>query len=1044
MIDFGKWALDNRKFIYFATLILVVGGVFSYINMSKLEDPEIKVKQAVILTTYPGASAHEVELEVTEPLESAIRLIKGVDNVTSRSQNDVSIIEVSLYQTVPDKDVEQTWDLLRRKVNDMARLLPNGAAPPIVKDDFGDVSGLFYAVTNDGYSPSEMRKYLEYIKREIKNVEGVTSVNIYGLENECVNIDLLQSKMANLGIHPAEIITTLNGQNQTTYSGYFLSGENRIRVTINDRYKTANEIGELILQGHEKEQLKLKDIALVTMDTEKPARNELFYDGQRAYGLLIASSGDIDITKTGKQIDSKLEQVKENIPAGIGFEKVFDQPQRVKAALNSFIVNLLLSISIVIVVLMFAMGFRSGMIIGFNLLVIVLGTLLLLKSFDGTLQRVSLGTFVLAMGMLVDNAIVIIDGILTDLKRGKKKSEALTSIGKKTAMPLLGATLIAILAFFPIFLSPDTAGVYVRDLFIVLAVSLLISWVLALTLVPVQASMSIAKKSNEATSAGKDPFDTKYYKFLRKVLTWALCHKTTSIAAATLLVAISLFSYRFLPQGFFPDMEYNQVYIEYKMPEGTSPEKIKNDLFQISEYLGQKKEVSHITTSIGGTPGRYNLVRSIATPSLSYGELIVDFDTPKDVVENFTDIQQYLLQNYPEAYARVKRYNLMYKKFPIEAQFTGPDPQVLRELTHQARDIMEQSQYTYLVCNDWEPKVPVLTADYHQPSARALGLSRSDIAISLLAATDGIPTGVFYNGRDRTNIFLRTTKDYNTPMDDLNNAQVFGMVPPLSNLLNKETLTSLLTGKIKEEEVIGELLRSVPVTQATNGFKIEWHEPVVNRVNGQRAMKAQCEPVPGVSAECARMAIKAQVEAIELPSGYELEWEGEHRASTQSTKYLFKNFPLAIILMIAILILLFRDYRKPLIIILCLPLLFIGVVFGMLLSGKVFGFVAIVGILGLIGMIIKNGVILMDEISLQLSTGSDPMEALLDSSSNRFRPVMMASLTTILGMIPLLGDDLFGSLAVTIMGGLLVGTLVTLLFIPILYAIFFKIKIDKK
>lgn len=281
-------------------------------------------------------------------------------------------------------------------------------------------------------------------------------------------------------------------------------------------------------------------------------------------------------------------------------------------------------------------------------------------------------------------------------------------------------------------------------------------------------------------------------------------------------------------------------------------------------------------------------------------------------------------------------------------------------------------------------------------------------------------------------------------MDDLNNAQVFGMVPPLSNLLNKETLTSLLTGKIKEEEVIGELLRSVPVTQATNGFKIEWHEPVVNRVNGQRAMKAQCEPVPGVSAESARMAIKAQVEAIELPSGYELEWEGEHRASTQSTKYLFKNFPLAIILMIAILILLFRDYRKPLIIILCLPLLFIGVVFGMLLSGKVFGFVAIVGILGLIGMIIKNGVILMDEISLQLSTGSDPMEALLDSSSNRFRPVMMASLTTILGMIPLLGDDLFGSLAVTIMGGLLVGTLVTLLFIPILYAIFFKIKIDKK
>jgi multidrug efflux pump subunit AcrB len=1044
MMDFGKWALDNRKFIYFATFILIAGGIISYVNMSKLEDPEIRVKQAVVVTTYPGASAHEVELEVTEPLESAIRSIKGVETVSSRSQNDVSIIEVYLYQTVPDKEVEQKWDILRRKVGDIAHSLPKAAGKPIVKDDFGDVSGLFYAITNDGYSPSEMRNYLEYLKREIKDIDGVTTINIYGLEEECVNIELLQNKMANMGVHPAEVLATLNGQNQTTYSGYFLSGNNRIRVTINDRYKTAAEIGELLLQGHENDQLRLKDIASVTTDTEQPVRNELFYDGQRAYGFLIATSGDRDITKTGRTIDSKIEELKENIPAGINFNKVFFQPERVTESLNSFIINLLLSISIVIVVLMFAMGFKSGMIIGFNLLVIVLGTLLILKSLDGTLQRVSLGTFVLAMGMLVDNAIVIIDGILTDIKRGKRKSEALTAIGKKTAMPLLGATLIAILAFFPIFLSPDTAGVYVRDLFIVLAVSLIISWILALTLVPVQASFSIAKKSPETDSAQKDPFDTKSYKLLRKVLTWTLCHKTTSIVIATILVAGSAFSYRFLPQGFFPDMEYNQVYIEYKLPEGTSPDKVKEDLSQISGYLRETKEVTHITTSIGGTPGRYNLVRSIATPSLSYGELIVDFNTPEDAVDNIPHIQRYLMENYPEAYARVKRYNLMYKKFPIEAQFSGPDPEILRSLTSQAQAIMDKDNHTYLACNNWEPKVPVMVADYNQPTARALGLSRSDIATSLLAATDGIPTGVFYNGRNRTNIYLKSKQENHKPVADLSNTQVFGMVPPIGNLVSKQTLTSLLTGKLNEEEVIGSLLRSVPVTQATNGFKIEWHEPVVNRVNGQRSMKAQCEPVPGVSAETARESIAKAIEAIELPAGYSLQWEGEHKASTQSTKYLFKNFPLAIILMISILILLFGDYRKPLIIILCIPLLFVGVVYGMLLSGKVFGFVAIVGILGLIGMIIKNGVILMDEISLQLSQDKDPMTALLDSSSNRFRPVMMASLTTILGMIPLLGDDLFGSLAVTIMGGLLVGTVVTLLFIPILYAIFFKIKTDKK
>ncbi|MFA6770897.1 MAG: efflux RND transporter permease subunit, partial [Bacteroidales bacterium] len=443
-MDYGKWALNNRKFVYFIVAALVIGGIFSFNSMSKLEDPEIKVKQAMIVTTYPGASAHEVELEVTEPLELSIRSIKGVETVTSRSMNDVSIIEVGLLHTVPDSQVEQTWDILRRKVNDTKHSLPAGANAPIVKDDFGDVYGMFYAITNQGYQAHEMNKYLELLKREVQNIEGVAAVNVYGLQNECINIELLQDKMANLGVHPVEVIATLNGQNQTAYSGYYISGDHRIKVTVNDRYKSANDISDLLLQGHEKEQLRLSDIAKITMGTEQPVRNEMLYDGVTAYGLSIAALGGTDITKLGKETDAKMESIKESlIPAGIEFHKVFFQPDRVKESLNSFLVNLLLSISIVIVVLMFAMGFKSGVIIGTNLFVIVFGTFLILNNFDGTLQRVSLGTFVLAMGMLVDNAIVIIDGILVDLKRGVSREEALTSIGKKTAMPLLGATLIA-------------------------------------------------------------------------------------------------------------------------------------------------------------------------------------------------------------------------------------------------------------------------------------------------------------------------------------------------------------------------------------------------------------------------------------------------------------------------------------------------------------------------------------------------------------------------------------------------------------------------
>ncbi|NLC49945.1 MAG: efflux RND transporter permease subunit, partial [Bacteroidales bacterium] len=554
-------------------------------------------------------------------------------------------------------------DMLRRKINDTKGSLPSGANMPVVRDDFGDVFGMFYAITNDGYSEREMNKYIELLKREVQNIDGIAAVEVYGLQKECINIELLQEKMANLGVHPVEVIATLNGQNEATYSGYFLSGDHRIRVSVNDRYKNVDDISQLLLQGHEKDQLRLSDIASITMGVEEPIRNEMFFDGQKAYGFAVAALSGNDITKLGKQVDDKMEQMKETLlPTGIDFNKVFYQPERVEDALGAFLENLMLSIAIVVVVLMFAMGFKSGVIIGVNLFVIVFGTFLVLNNFDGTLQRVSLGAFILAMGMLVDNAIVIIDGILVDKKRGLGRTAALTSVGKRTAMPLLGATLIAILAFYPIFLSPDTAGVYVRDLFIVLAVSLMLSWILSLTLVPIHAGFSLfrerrimfklknkrGKNSNIAKQESsaekekekikeeeeKDPFDTPSYRMLRKVLQWVLCHKTTSIAIAAILVAASLFSYQFLPQGFFPDMEYNQLYIEYKLPEGTKSETVKKDLKLLSEHLMERDDVTHITTSIGATPTRYNLVRSVAIPSMSYGELIVDFKSPKAAVQS--------------------------------------------------------------------------------------------------------------------------------------------------------------------------------------------------------------------------------------------------------------------------------------------------------------------------------------------------------------------------------------------------------------------------
>lgn len=1041
-LNFSKWGLNNRNLINFLVVCLLFGGVMAYESMSKLEDPAIKVKQAMIVTTYPGASAHQVELEVADPLEKSIREMSSISNIQSSSYADLSLITVELLTTVPDESVEQQWDILRRKVANVQGKLPSGASASVVRDDFGDVYGMFYALTGDGLTDTQIADYAELVKREVNDIEGVSRVDIYGKRSECINIELREEKMANLGVMPTEVIQTLNNQNKTSYAGYYDNGNRRVRVTVDDKFNNVDDIANMLIQGHDDDQLRIKDIASVNKTYESTTRNMMDRDGKRALGISIACLSNYDILKVGKKVEECIANIEHRLPAGVQCEKVFFQPERVNNALSTFLVNLLESVLIVVVVLIFFMGWRSGVMIGGSLVVIVFGSFLVLKGFDGTLQRVSLASFILAMGMLVDNAIVVVDGILIDLKRGKPRLEALTSIGKKTAMPLLGATLIAILAFLPIFMSPDTAGVYVRDLFIVIAVSLLLSWLLALVHVPIMADRMFKVDASSPSDEGntEELYKGWSYDLLESILHFGMKHRITMIGCVVVVFFLSVFCYRFLNQAFFPDMEYDQLYMEYKLPEGNNSTQVEKDLAEISEQLKKHDCITHITTSIGGTPSRYNLVRSIATPSLSYGELIIDFATPKDLTDNIDALQKEVSEAHPDAYVKFKRYNLMFKKYPIEACFHGPDPSVLHRLTDSAKAIVEASDKVYLATSDWEPKVPVLSIDYDQASARNSGLSRGDVAMSMMTYTGGIPIGTFYDGIHPENIYVKCTDEKGENIDKIGDVRVFGLLPNIGQFTNRATLQKILMGNVKKDDIIENLIQTTPLKQVASKVDVKWEEPVVVRYNGQRTQRLQCSPRPGVGTEEARKSIAKQIEAIPLPEGYSLSWEGEKKASDQSMKYLFNGFPISIVIMILILIALFKDFKKPAIIFCCIPLILIGVIPVVMLTGKPFGFVAIVGVLGLIGMMIKNGIVLMDEINLEISLGMAPKDALVHSSKSRLRPVMMASLTTILGMIPLVPDAMFGSLAVTIMGGLFVGTLITLILIPVLYAMFYHVK----
>ena len=1045
-IDYGRWAFNNSKLVSFLIAVLVVGGLFAYYEMPKLEDPEIKVRQALVVGVYPGASAHQVELEMVDPIEKSIKQMNTVYTVESYCYADMCIMTVELINTVPEEELEQQWDIMRRKIS--ATRLPEGVSSVTVRDDFGDVFGMFYAITGEGLSDRQLSDYAEFIKRELSAVDGVGRIDIYGKRTECINISLRQDKMANLGVAPLEVLQTLNGQNASVYSGYYHAGDNRIRVTVNDKYRSVDDIASIIIQGHEKDQVRLSDLADVELSYNEPIRAAMQYDGQQALGLSISVQSGNDITKVGAAVQERMESIQtQRLPIGVEFHKVFFQPERVSDALATFFLNLVESVLLVVLVLIFTMGLRSGLMIGMELVIIVLGSILVLYTQDGTLQRVSLAAFILAMGMLVDNAIVIVDGILVAKEAGKSRMEALTAIGRKTAMPLLGATFIAILAFLPIFMSPDTTGLYVRDLFIVIAVSLLLSWILALVHVPLMAGRYLFKASDttqpekvDASGATGGQQEPRMNRVLRSLLSYSLNHRWSVLAILVVMLIGSVFCFRFLPQGFFPDMTYNQMYMEYKLPEGAEQSRVQRDLDSIQSILRQCPDVTHIVASTGGTPSRYNLVRSIATPSLAYGELIIDFTDADALVKNLESMQKQISQRFPDAYVKFKRYNLMYKKFPIEARFTGPDPAVLHQLADTCRTIMKRTGAVRLITTDWEPQVPILVADYNQQNARNQGLSRQEVGTTLLSATDGIPIGSFYDGIHNQPIYLKTLDADGKPIDNLNEANVFSLLPNVASIANRETLTGVASGQLHMSSLLENMLASAPLRQVGKGVSVEWEDPLVIRWNGERAQRVQCTPVEGMGAEAARQVVAKELEKIQLPEGYRLSWAGEKEASDHSKQYLFKNFPLSIILMIVILIMLFKDYKTPTILFCCIPMILIGVIPAVLISGTTFGFIAIVGVLGLIGMMLKNGIVLMDEIRLEISEGKEPRQALIDSSLSRLRPVTMAASTTILGMIPLLPDAMFGSMAATIMGGLFMGTIITLVIIPVLYALFFHIK----
>lgn len=1020
---------------------ILIAGVLAFLQMPKLEDPAVSVKQAMVIVPYPGATAHEVELKVAQTMEDELRALPNVKKIKSECQNGMATITVEFQMTVLQKDLEQHFDLLRRKVNDSRSRLPQDCYDPIVIDDMMDVYGIFYAFTGEGYSYPELYKYAKLIRRELLGVKGVKRILITGNRDEVIQITLSKEKIARNGIIPTQIMMSLQNAGKTVNAGSYQNDSDRLPLHVSSAVTDEKDIRNLLIRTPQGKTIRLGDIAQIERTYSEPQRNGFFVDGKPALAICLTMEENAIVPDVGKAVEKRLAEIMPQIPVGMEMEKIFFQPDKVDEAISSFMVNLVESVLIVILILIFTMGFRSGLIIGFGLILTIAVSFPILLMCGTTLQRISLGAFIVAMGMLVDNAIVIMDGILIDKARGLGPKTYLYRIGQHTAMPLLGATLIAVSTFLAVYLSPDSAGEYAGDLFLVLCVSLLASWILALTQVPVCAKSWLPTR--EKKTQQPQIYHSPIHRFIRRTISLLVEYKKTTLATAFILLALCIFGMTKVKNLFFPDFDYKQFIVEYFLPSQTDPDRIRKDLLEMSALLKKNPAIERVAASMGSAPAHYCLVRPMTSGGDCYGELMVDCKDYETVVAQIPAVRKLLRERYPDAYIRIRKYNFsIASSHTVEVEFSGPDPAILWKLSQQAEDIMRRCPYVdpYSVGNNWKPKGKTLTADYVREDALRSGIERSDVGNALLAATDGLPVGVL-NDQDRTVlIHLLVRNADGSRITNLNDIPVWST---LNLRMDDDALKGVLTGSTKTDELQDQLFRSVPLGNVARQIRLDWENNYIYRLNGQRAIEAECDPNTNLyEATPAKVvaSIQKEIEGIPLPDGYKMRWVGEGELQGEAIGNLMKYLPVTLFIILGILLLLFNSWKKVILILLCFPFVFCGITPALLLFRQPFTFMAIIGMMGLIGMMVKNAIVLVDEINrLQQEEHLHPYHAVVEATVSRVRPVLMASLTTIVGMIPLVNDPMYGSMAITIMGGLTVGTLITLVLLPIFYTALFHI-----
>ena len=1008
-MNLPEYSLRNAKVIWFFLFVLLAGGALGFSTLGKKEDSVFVIKSASLVCSYPGATPPEVEELITEPIEREVQSMRLVHKITSESYYGVSKIQVELDPATPAREIPQLWDELRRKVLNVQPKLPAGASQITVADDFGDVYGIYYGLSVDGgFSWSELRDWAQRLKTALVTIDGVQKVTLYGEQTPVVNVYVSLAALANFSIRPETIVSTIGQQNSIVDSGEKQAGKLRIQILEDGTYKTLDDLADQLLFATSGKQYRLGDIARVERGYAEPPQTMMRVDGRRAVGIGISTEAGVDVVKVGAKIDGVLASLTRQMPVGMELTVLYPENRIAREANSTFILNLAESVAIVILIIMLVMGFRAGVLIGSSLLFSIGGTLLLMQFLGEGLNRTSLAGFIIAMGMLVDNAIVVTDNAQQAMLRGAGRSKAVVDGANAPRWSLLGATLIAIFSFLPLYLAPSSVAEIVKPLFVVLALSLLLSWVLALTQTPLFGNFMLRVKP-----LGRDPYDTRFYRAFDRFVGGLAGRGWAVVAVIVGLFALSLVVMGLMPQNFFPSLDKPYFRADVLLPEGYDIRDTERNLLSMEEWLREQPEVKTVSMTLGSTPPRYYLASSSVSMRPNFGNVLVELHDKRQTESVEARFNAWVTANLPDVWLRSSLFKLSpVPDAAIEFGFIGENADTLRRLTAAAEEVMWRTPGAVNIRNGWGNRVPMWQPVYSQMKGQRIGITRSQMARGITIATQGYALGEYREGDQFMPILL---KDENIGSYNLTNLQALPIFSP--------------SGKV------------FSIEQATDGFRFDFRPGVIKRFNRQRVMKAQCDPARGVNTMQLFAALRDSIDrAVALPEGYSMKVFGEQESQQESNEALAEYMPLTLVLILIVLLLLFRNYREPVVILLMIPLIFIGVVLGLAVTGKVFNFFSLLGLLGLVGMNIKNAVVLVEQIGVLRAAGKDPYEALTSATRSRIVPVAMASGTTILGMLPLLFDSMFGAMAATIMGGLLVATLLTVCVLPVVYALFYNIR----